>query len=1523
MAHGGHGWPNGQFHPQGGETDNAMNSHDPALGYGDGFAEDNFYLPSWGAVDHPGASDPQFYPAPDYYPPGTAYNDTTRSVEHSSPAAAQPASYPDGSYHDPAFVGQGQQKQVQPQPQQQQQQPQQQQQQHPSFQHFSVQSNHGNPQPANSFTDNSWQPQPTQPSHSQYPTPLRYEDQVPQNLYQQQLQQSHAHTPPPAARASGHFAVNHGGQSAFRAELTPNSNHQASGHSPQQPPNPATSHYQFQVNQGQYIGSPYQTPVPAPTQSPVGFQGQLRYSIQPPQVAGQVNLSAASPQPTHTPGNVPVQRTASAMQNPPAAQSNNPAVLPYVPPAASQTASSHAQTFIEHPAPGPMQGVQNNATLTYVPSRPPFDPIAAGGFTEIRGCPNLFVADSPVDGSNVKPLPEKAFHFVAQFNARDVPLLSSYSSRLPCEIQRDWDWLHKQEKVAEHDAKKRAIAGEKARLDSEMTQLTGESIGPSGKHGRKKSTAMIEGKAPSARRPESESSDDSSEYESDSDGLEETKEDQEARKIKKSAKPSDPIKAAEYDIIKIVWRDPAEAVQPNATGNAIHSFGVYIEKLWNRAKDLKKDVKAAKEKKSKQLAALEAEHLAQLNLIRAAVGAAIKYAEPSVLENMGGNHKLAVILWNALRSSLASKDFNGPFPKAILRLFSQFTTMERGLVVNVLKVPEYQKKHLKDFDKICHGYLDQILLKAKRPAADADKKAKEGAAASSLKESTSLAKKTPVVMAKDLVSASKKPASADLKKVQPGGTPVLEARKVSNGVTKTTSGSPSKRPRDDDVDSRATKKVAMDGSSNSSAASKTMSNATAAKTTTIVQPRPKAGGSILPGRARPAAKPAVKKPEPQPTSTSSMIGGLLAEITKPKSPPRQKEEPSRASETPEEKARRLRKEARRGLRVVWKPDHELEEVRIFQHDAAEDEGRASNMIRDARDNRSEGQALKRARVHGPDGQDQGAQKDYEDEEEEDTEEGKPKEIALKEWRDPPSIIFSHIDNVNPGQRDKSYTSRGGNKEFHTEEQGFMEKYEQTHLMNIYTSAMDIPDTPKSPPRREAQQPSVPPQAYQLHPDTPGLQEIHLRATEAAQFGPSVATQRMIERSRTRASPERAARLDKLSAQLRNKSHSTHVQPYAFAPSMPPAARTASSSAAMSRFSAMTQTERDAEVLRVLSSDAVRNWVDPIPVDPNNLKTQRRDDYGDARIQAHAAAFEDVAHGFIGKQFPATEPPEHMRSNPDHVKEWQIGYNKDMAAKATHDAKDRAMKLAEEFARKNAAASHVAAQPAVPQATQDPNAAAWAMYFAQMNQGQGQPQPGQGSQLTYDQYAAIIQQTQALQAQQAAQPQAPSYQHQQQGTPDANAQIGSLLAALGGAQASQPPNPGQGAQDPNAANAAAWAAYYASVGQGAGQAAPTYQQPQQAAHQPNRERERERDRGGHSAPYTADGALDYGPSEYESRDKGSRGRKDNKEAFRGGKDYDRKGINRSLIGTKPCTFWAQGKCAKGDQCTFRHDPNDLK
>ncbi|KAH6655799.1 hypothetical protein BKA67DRAFT_657711 [Truncatella angustata] len=1539
MAQGGHGWPGGQYHASGVDQNSVNQPNSGGLEYGNGInADDNMlYMSNWDSMNQstsnypaPNAdpADHQFYQPQTYYQAHNAFSNGNASVGQRTTTASPAAAYGNGMFQDSAF-------------QRPQSQPQQHAHQH-TYQHFSATDlNQHDPQVPGSFVEGSWSSTAPQ---NQYSQPMGYENA--QNMYQQHIQpSSHAHahtstpTPPPAQRTISRFQANNANQTSAKPVMNHSSMANIQSHPNVQTANPTAPRYQFQVIPGPAGNSSYQNPAVSVAQPAAAFQGQLHYA--PPSQAGaHGHFPVSPPQPGLQQASVPVKGTASTSQ---ASDARTNELGQFN---ASATASAPGASYANNqqmPGQVPFTGYMQPSPapmLTVIPARPAFDPVAHGDYTQLAGFSNLFISGTPIDGSSMDLITDDSFSFSAHFNAKDGPLTPGHPGRLPCEIRRDFKWLRKQEKSADvNDAKRRAIRLEKDRLNREMMHLIGESVESATKTGTTRSVTKRESRTGSIRVPGSESSDDSSEYESDSE-YEETQEDQEARKIKMAGRPSDPVKAVEYDVIQTVWRAPDDTLPVNATAAAIQAFGVQFEKLWNKAKDLRKDIKTAKEKKSKRLDSLESELTAQLNLIHVAVQTAIKYAESSVLDNMGGNSKLAVMLWNALRGAIATKDFNGPLPKAILHLMSHFTTLQKHLVTGVFKVQEYQKKYQKDFDDICNGYLDQIQSKAKDD--DDDKKVKDTAPVNGTKEPAPVVRKTPIFTAKDLVSASKKSASTDSKKVLPAGPTVLDAKRASGIVTKTPGILPSKRPRDDDVDSRITKKVAVDGSSSGTQASKP---GAVPKTTTVVQPRPKSSGSILPGRARPTAKPAVKKSEPSSSTSSSLstISGLLAEIAKPKSPPRQKDEPVKAPETEEEKTRRLRKEARRGLRVMWKPDYELEEVRIFQHDANEDEGRATNMVRDARDNRSEGQALKRAkRANESEGQDADVDKDDEDD---NSEEGKPKELALQTWTEPCAIDFSHVDQVNPGQRLKNFITRGGNQTIHTEEQKVMEKYEQTQLIAIYTSPADIPETPKSPIRKEAERATVLPHISQLPTNTPNLQETQTRWREIAQLGTGEATEHMLQRLRNKSSPEVAAKYDRLLLDMQRGSMSSHdrQQPYAFAPS---SAQMVSGQQTLILAPIMSQDERDAECLRLLKSERVRTWSNANPFESDHPRTKRLFNCGDPKIQADIDAIEDVAAAFAGKPFPAIEPPEHLRSNPAHVKEWQMGVEKDLAAKATSDATDRAKKLAEEFARKSLAApAQPVPQAAVTQSAQDPNAAAWAAYFAQMNQAQAQPQvqlqshaqaqPAQGQNLTYDQYTAILEQTQALQAQHAghgAQVQMPQYSQQQPAQEDANS-IGALLAALGGQSIQAQPaavtttQPAQ--QDPNVANAAAWAAYYASLNQGQPQQPvsqqPVSQQPvsqQQSQAQKRVYQHRDRDRSTRDNYGSGDGILDYGPSESDSHEKGVRGRKDNKDNFRG-KAFDGKGINRSLIGTKPCTFWAQGKCAKGEQCTFRHDAADLK
>lgn len=106
--------------------------------------------------------------------------------------------------------------------------------------------------------------------------------------------------------------------------------------------------------------------------------------------------------------------------------------------------------------------------------------------------------------------------------------------------------------------------------------------------------------------------------------------------------------------------------------------------------------------------------------------------------------------------------------------------------------------------------------------------------------------------------------------------------------------------------------------------------------------------------------PTDKKDTPPPAAVAKpafSFSETMADLNKPKEPTPTKvvEEPP---ETEEEKAKRLRKEERRKLRVSWKPDDSLTEVRLFTHDPDEEIGHDESMIRDVSDVGGEGRMLK-------------------------------------------------------------------------------------------------------------------------------------------------------------------------------------------------------------------------------------------------------------------------------------------------------------------------------------------------------------------------------------------------------------------------------------------------------------------------------------------------------------------------------------------------------------------------------------
>jgi hypothetical protein len=138
----------------------------------------------------------------------------------------------------------------------------------------------------------------------------------------------------------------------------------------------------------------------------------------------------------------------------------------------------------------------------------------------------------------------------------------------------------------------------------------------------------------------------------------------------------------------------------------------------------------------------------------------------------------------------------------------------------------------------------------------------------------------------------------------------------------------------------------------------------------------------------------------------------------------------------------LRKESRRHLRVTFRPDASLVDVRYFHHDPEEELGHEENFVRDAGDIGGEGRMFKQHRDMEMD----------EDEEE--------AEVDYRPWQDVSEVDFSRVDEED---RKRNYAPYGGGQlQAVSAEAEANRQHENATLMVIYSHPSDIPSSPREP-----------------------------------------------------------------------------------------------------------------------------------------------------------------------------------------------------------------------------------------------------------------------------------------------------------------------------------------------------------------------------------------------------------------------------------------------------------------------------
>ncbi|KAL2258995.1 hypothetical protein VTK26DRAFT_7487 [Humicola hyalothermophila] len=955
-----------------------------------------------------------------------------------------------------------------------------------------------------------------------------------------------------------------------------------------------------------------------------------------------------------------------------------------------------------------------------------------------------------------------------------------------------------------------------------------------------------------------------------------------------------------------------------------------------------------------------------------AITEGLRVGSPKLLAKLGTFNAVPAALRNVLIRLMNSGEMNSSLAKAILRLYTCFIHVkEKQLAAwDMGKIRTKVKKEGDSEMKELMARLYEIAEQNSTAESGSESEngspgAGSGAIGKKSTQTRSLSKQpstgTDSKKTSAGLSTTKAPISAsDSKKLVAKTTssntdstkPSVKAPETEK-VPSTMAGT--KRLREDDTaasELRSAKKPATStpvSTATSTGGTKAASSSAAKSTTTATKPPTTTGsvaaqakprsGLLLPGKARPVSKPAPKpepskveaqkaagkseptlkaqptktdaskstssraqsgqaasvpsksaKPQPaetakQTSSSRSIFSALMDEIHEPKKVitpevPAKSVTPPDPNETPEQRERRLRKEKRRslGLRVAFKSGDRLVEVREFTRhpDEIAEINMARNVKTDGRNkNNEEGQMMKR--LHGGKGI-------------------KDIEINDRDWEEPSLINFDA--NIPDVKREQTYLTRGGLKSFETGEQKLMKERESNELMAVYHSRADIPPNPRSPPY----EPSIYGTSgsgadVHLSPALPEYEEMMQRSREFRQWGPYHASRAAQGRLDAKARPDYAD-FTKALGSIKSIADSYNGQ----APLQPEAHSQTQIQDPRVWYEPSVATRRDQQTHELVASDRAKRWTDPNPHGSTRPVMDPRDLDADPKLKKALEIIEAIVASLRARQI---EQPVHVSQPPRH-----------------------------ETPKPTAATAQGG------QAATTDYSAAWAQYYAAQQQHQ---------QAWYAQH-------QNPYAQAATNPYAQTQPQQQ--TADANNHLASILAALGNQQQQQ----SAAAVDPNSAQIQALVAALASnqnstAGAPAQDPSQQYilevmkwaqqqqQQPQQTqggqpaypyAQQPagydggyagythpdrdpyayggNQERERERDRDRDRDVYGRDRDRDR-DRDYHRGGKGGR----NGSGNGGGNVPDHlRGINRSLIGTKQCSFWAKGQCAKGDKCTFRHD-----
>ncbi|KAL4900794.1 hypothetical protein BDW74DRAFT_90284 [Aspergillus multicolor] len=510
------------------------------------------------------------------------------------------------------------------------------------------------------------------------------------------------------------------------------------------------------------------------------------------------------------------------------------------------------------------------------------------------------------------------------------------------------------------------------------------------------------------------------------------------------SRPAEPEAAANYDALRAVWFPRNRRPKADKVKTALVAFKDVVKNLRDSWKETAQALKAAENKgESNDTINLRKKVALQRRLMNVVVSATLDRGHPLIVEKLG-EHPMAVsAIYSFLLDRHQASDIDGSFTLNILKLLARFITMDEDVLqkTNVAKLlPRFVKKGTPEVKALAQTILDNAAASTKRKQENSKPGSKEGSPAKPLVSGA-----PTVDGARRDIPGSKRPRDGDA-----NGQPAPRKVVVTSNIK------PGAKPSGPATNGTL-KRMPEAGSENKPPG--TAPATVARPKANIVAPKPtNLFGSLTSASKKPgtsnaeraaaaaAAKTNTEKKEaPRPAFS---LGDIMADLDKQKVPPPKEFSESKTPETEEERTKRLRKEARRRLRVTWKPDDSLTDIRYFTHDPDEEFG-PGDRSRQRGDVKGEGSILK---LH----------KNL-DELEEDDDSGMREEQFFNYY------VPLEIDDseISAETRAANHIKRGGTQEPTSPEAKAQEHREATTLMVFHTSPADVPSSAKEPPAPES------------------------------------------------------------------------------------------------------------------------------------------------------------------------------------------------------------------------------------------------------------------------------------------------------------------------------------------------------------------------------------------------------------------------------------------------------------------------